>query len=462
MTTVDSVPRPLSPADPLTGPVLVAACRTPIGTAGHGLSGVIVTDLAAPVLAEAHRRVTALGLSVSDVILGNCLGPGGNVARSAALAAGLGIDIPAVTVDRQCGSGLEAVRLAAMAVRAAAADAPGMTPSPAPLVLAGGAESASTAPWRFWPPSPVGSERPGALPTTELVRYQRAPFAPPGFPDPEMGPAADTLAARRGLDRDRQDEYAARSHARALAAAAAGAFVDELVPVGGIVADERPRAITPERLRRLPAAFAPHRTAPCHDAAHHETPAQSANPAQGTVTAGNASGISDGAAIVAVTTEQAAAEAGLPAYRIASSAVVAGDPALPGAGAGPAALMALRRAGVSIAEIGVIEVVEAFASVALAFADDLGIDAERLCREGGAIALGHPWGASGAVALVRALSQLHRDPAAQFGLVACAIGGGQGIAMVVERCEWAMSTPAAEEHGRDAEPGGDQAAEFAA
>jgi acetyl-CoA C-acetyltransferase len=446
------VSRPLAAAEPLSGPVLVAACRTPIGTAGHGLADVTVVDLAAPVLAESNRRVAALDLPVSDVILGNCLGPGGNIARSAALAAGLGVDIPGVTVDRQCGSGLEAVRLAAMAVQAAGTS--GMTPSPAPLILAGGAESASTAPWRFWPPSPSRGAGPGREPgPAELTRYHRAPFAPPGFADPEMGPAADALAARRGIGRARQDEYAARSHARALAAAAAGAFVDELVAVGRLAAAERPRPNPLERLRRLPAAFAAHLPAPAGG--------RPAGPSWGTVTAGNASGISDGAAVVAVTTERAAADAGLPACRVLSSAVVAGDPALPGAGAGPAALLALRQAGVSIAEISVIEVVEAFASVALAFADDLDIDAELLCLEGGAVALGHPWGASGAVALVRAVSQLHRDPAAQFGLVACALGGGQGIAMVIERCEWSTSAPAAQQHERDAEQD-DQASEFAA
>jgi acetyl-CoA C-acetyltransferase len=439
VTTVILVSRPLTAA-PTNGPVLVAACRTPIGTAGHGLAGVSVVDLAAPVLAEAHRRAAALDLPVSDVILGNCLGPGGNIARSAALAAKLGVDVTGVTVDRQCGSGLEAVRLAAMAVRAAAAERPDMTPQQAPLLLAGGAESASTAPWRFWPPDAAGAE-PGEAGPLDLVRYRRAPFAPPGFADPDMGPAADDLAARRVIGRARQDEYAARSHARALAAAAAGAFAEEIVPVGAFAVDERPRPITVDRLGRLPAAFA-------HDVGEP----RSISPH--TVTAGNASGISDGAAVLAVTTEAAAAAAGLAACRIVSSAVVAGDPALPGAGAGPAARSALELAGLGIAEVGVIEVVEAFASVALTFADDLGIDPELLCREGGAIALGHPWGASGAVVLVRALSQLLRDPAARYALVACAVGGGQGIAMVVERCEWSSEEPAA--HGRadvDQEPG---------
>lgn len=378
--------------------MLVAACRTPIGTAGHALADLTVADLAAPVLAELAERVAPLRHPVDEVLLGNCLGPGGNPARSAALAAGLGVGVPAVTVDRQCGSGLEAVRQAAAAV----------TSGQAALVLAGGAESASTAPWRFWPPTRVDDEP---------VRYTRAPFAPPGFPDPEMGAAADDLATARAIDRDRQDAYAVRSHDRTLAAAAAGRFAGEIVAVKGISTDERPRGLTVERLGRLRPAFRP----------------------DGTVTAGNSSGISDGAAAVAVTTRATAAAAGMAALAIRSSAVVAGDPALPGTAVGPAAREALRRAGIGVADLGVIEVTEAFASVALAFADDLGVDERRLCPDGGAIALGHPWGASGAVLLVRLCSRMLAGSTdatgPEFGLAACAIGGGQGIAMVLQRCD---------------------------
>lgn len=381
------VPHP-GPSDP----VLVAACRSPIGTAVHAFADLSVTELAAPVLAELTDRVGPLGLPVDDVILGNCLGPGGNPARSAALAAGLGIRTPAVTVDRQCGSGLEAVRQAAALVASGQAG----------LVLAGGAESASTAPWRYWPP---------ASPDEPPVRYTRAPFAPPGFPDPEMGCAADDLARARGINRERQDAYAARSHRRALAAAAAGRFASEIVAVKGVSTDERPRLLTPERLCRLRPAFRP----------------------DGTVTAGNSSGISDGAAALAVTTVAAARSAGLPGLLIRSQALAAGDPALPGAAAAPAAREASRRAGIGVRELGAVEVTEAFASVALAFADELGMDEQALCPDGGAIALGHPWGASGAVLLVRLFTTMLAEGGPEFGLAACAIGGGQGIAMVVQR-----------------------------
>ena len=385
--------------------MLVAGLRTPIGTAGHGLADVTVTDLAAPVLASLADRVAPLGLGVDEVMLGNCLGPGGNPARSAALAAGLGPGVPAVTIDRQCGSGLEAVRLAAAAV----------TAGQATLVLAGGAESPSTAPWRFWPP-----DRPGGEP----VRYTRAPFAPPGFPDPEMGIAADDLAAARGIGRERQDAYAARSHRRALAAASDHRLDAEIVAVKGVSTDERPRPLSTERLARLRPAFRP----------------------GGTVTAGNSSGISDGAAAVAVTTAAAARSAGLPALAIRSCAVVAGDPALPGAAAGPAARKAVQQAGLRIGDVGAIEVTEAFAAVALAFVDDLGVADETLCPDGGAIALGHPWGASGAVLLVRLVGRMlsvvpgdRGSGGPEFGLAACAIGGGQGIAMVVQRLDYSGS-----------------------
>ncbi|WP_280438406.1 thiolase family protein [Nocardia carnea] len=369
-------------------PVLVAARRTPIGTAGHGFADLTVTDLAAPVLASVAGSLCDAGvdLPIDDVVLGNCLGPGGDPARVAALQAGLGQQVPGVTVDRQCGSGLDAVIQAALRVRSGADR----------LILAGGAESASTAPWRFWPPAT------GADP----VRYTRAPFAPAGFPDPDMGVAADALARLRGISRERQDEYAARSHMLA----AAADFTPEIVPVAGVHRDERIRTgMTPARLARLRPGFGP----------------------DGTATAGNSCGISDGAAVVAVTTAPDAA--GLPALRIVATAVAAGDPALPGLGPVPAIRAVLRRAGRSVSDLGVVEITEAFASVVLAVSDELGLDESRICPDGGAIAMGHPWGASGAVLLVRLASRMLRPDGPELGLAACAIGGGQGVAMLVER-----------------------------
>ncbi|WP_194836845.1 thiolase family protein [Nocardia sp. XZ_19_369] len=369
-------------------PVLVAPRRTPIGNAGHGFAELTTTDLAAPVLREVCSTLRGAGVDaeVDDVVLGNCLGPGGNPARIAALRAGLGVQVPGVTVDRQCGSGLDAVMQAALRVRSGADE----------LILAGGVESASTAPWRFWPP----------VADAEPVRYTRAPFAPQGFPDPDMGVAADDLARVRGISRERQDAYAVRSHSLA----AATDFSAEIVPVGEVRRDERIRAgLTEARLARLRPSFG----------------------AEGTATAGNSCGISDGAAVLAVTSEALAA--GLPALRIVGSAVAGSDPAYPGLGPVPAIRKLLRRTGVDVSELGIIEITEAFATVVLAVSDELGLDESRICPQGGAIAMGHPWGASGAILLVRLASQMLCEGGPALGLAACAIGGGQGIAMLVER-----------------------------
>ncbi len=373
-------------------PVIVAALRTPIGTAGRALSGVTAAELAAPVLRALAEAPGVAGLPVVDVVLGNTMGPGGDVARVAALRAGLPVDVPALTVDRQCGSGLAAVDLAAAMLRGGRRG----------VVLAGGVESASTAPWRFWPPSAGG----------EPERYERAPFAPAEAGDPDMGLAADLLAEEAGIGRARQDAYAARSHARAVATAEAGGFDAELVPVGTVRRDERPRPVTQERLARLRPAFRP----------------------EGTVTAGNSCGVNDGAAAVAMVDAATHRALGVPGLRVLATATAGVDPNRPGLGLVPAARLALAAAGRSVDDVDVVELNEAFAGQVLACCDALGIDPERVCPEGGALALGHPWGASGAVLAVRLFSQLVRAASGRYGLAAIAVGGGQGVAMVVERC----------------------------
>jgi len=380
-------------------PMLLAGRRTAVGTSGHALAGVDVIGLTAPVLAAVAGDVAALQLPIDDVVIGNCLGPGGDIARVSALAAGLGDEVPGVTVDRQCGSGLDAVLQAASRVRARDAE----------LVLAGGAESASTAPWRCWPPSVAGAQ-----PT----RYTRAPFAPPGRPDPDMGEAADALAVKLGISRTEQDRYAARSHRLTHAAATAGHYTAEIVALPELSTDQRPRpGMTAERLARLRPAFGP----------------------DGTATAGNSCGVSDGAAALAVTTQRAARAAGLPCLRILGAAVVAGAPDLPGLAPAPAVRRLLARPGLGVAvrDIDAVEITEAFASVVLAVIDELGIDEDRVCAEGGAIGLGHPWGASGAILLLRLMSRLLRPVGAGtgLGLAACAIGGGQGLAMLLAHPE---------------------------
>ena len=373
-------------------PVIIAALRSPIGTSGRSLAEVDAPNLVAPVLSTLVKSADLAPDAVQDVVLGNCMGPGGNVARVAGLMAGLPSSVPGMTVDRQCGSGLAAIAVAASMVRAE----PG-------TVLAGGVESASTAPWRYWPP--VGEAEP--------VRYERAPFAPDWAGDPEMGLAADLLAEERSVSRARQDEYAARSHALAVAIQASGGFDEELVPVAGVATDDRPRAgLTVSRLARLRPAFRP----------------------DGTVTAGNACGINDGAAAVAVVDQHTHRRLGVPGLRILATATAGVDPNRPGFGIVPATQAALQRAGLEPDDIDVLELNEAFAGQVLACCDALSLSSDRVCVEGGALALGHPWGASGAVLVVRLFTQLVRKDAGRYGLAAIAVGGGQGVAMVVERC----------------------------
>jgi acetyl-CoA C-acetyltransferase len=392
MTTPSPAPRAQA------SPVVVAALRTPIGTAGHGLAELGAADLAAPVLAALSadpvvaEACSDAGEAPVEVLLGNCLGPGGNPARVATLAAGLPVTSPAVTVDRQCASGLAAIALGCSVLR----EHPG-------VVLAGGTESASTAPWRFWPP--VDGQDP--------VRYERAPFAPAEVGDPDMGLAADLLAESHGIGRAAQDAYAARSHERAHAAVTAGLLDAETVPVGDLERDERPRpGLTAERLGRLRPAFR----------------------AGGTVTAGNSCGVSDGAAVVALVDAATHRQLGVPGLRVLASASAGVDPVRPGLGLVPAVRTALARAGLTLDDVDVVELNEAFAGQVLACCAELDLDPTRVCAEGGALALGHPWGASGAVSVVRLFSQLVRGGSGRYGLAAIAAGGGQGVAMVVERC----------------------------
>lgn len=365
-------------------PVLIAARRTPIGTRGRALAGLGVGDLGAAVIRAAltdAAAVTGAPVEVADVLLGNCMGPGGNPGRIAALAAGLGPDVPGGTVDRQCGSGLAAVLDAVAAIRA----------GDERLRVAGGVESPSTAPVRI----------------ADGVAYDRAPFAPAGFPDPDMTRAAEDLAVHDRIARSRQDAHAARSHTRARVALDAGRFDAELVPLAGLGHDDAIGGA--ERLLpRLPALFP-----------------------GGTVTAGTSTRIGDGAAAVVVAPSGTG-----PGLAVRAAAVVGCDPALPGVGAAPGIHSALRSASATVADIDAFEIVEAFAAQSLAVLDRIGVDEDdpRVCADGGALALGHPWGASGAVALVRLFSRLVRAgrPAGTLGVAAASVGGGLGIAAVVE------------------------------
>lgn len=365
-------------------PIIVAARRTPIGTRGRALANLDASDLSAPVLravlSDAESQAKG-SIEVADVLLGNCMGPGGNPARVAALLAGLGEGVPGGTVDRQCGSGLAAVIDAAAAIRAGDRRAR----------IAGGVESASTAPVR----------------SANGIAYDRAPFAPRGFADPDMTRAAEDLAAHDGISRARQDAHAARSHARARAALSSRRFDAELVPLGGLNHDDAIGGA--ERLlTRLPPLFP-----------------------GGSITAGTSTRIGDGAAAVVVAPAGTA-----PGLAVRASAVTGTNPALPGVGAAAAIDAALRTAGMTVAEVAAFEIVEAFAAQSLAVLHRIGVDEDdpRVCADGGALAIGHPWGASGAVSIVRLFSRLMRagQPDGSVGVAAASVGGGLGVAAVVQ------------------------------
>lgn len=392
---------------------VVAARRTPVGKAGGALRRVPLGALAAPVLEAVLKDVGALPDDVDDVILGNTAGPGGNPARFAALTAGFGVQIPGVTIDRQCGSGLEAINTAVRMVQAGAGD----------LYLAGGVESASTAPWKMTRPTSI-------MGTPEV--FARPHFAPPEVGDPDMGVAAENVARAHNISRQRQDQFAYASHRKALAAQAAGRFTGEIVPVtldrrtpgqqnGAAVfqQDECPRADTSlEKLAALKPVFVP----------------------QGTVTAGNSCPINDGAAVVAVVSERKMAELGLSrALRVVDSAVAGVDPNLLGIGPVHAIERLLRRnPEMSLDDVDIIEFTEAFAGQVLACLDTLSITDGKVNVAGGAIALGHPWGASGAILVTRLFAEMVSLPdpnqeAPKQGIATLGMAGGMGIATLLER-----------------------------
>ncbi len=371
-------------------PVIIAARRSAIGRAGGMFASLDVEDLAAPVLRATLADANATPDQIDDVILGNAAGPGGNIARLSALHAGFPTSIPGVTADRQCGSGLEAVMMACHLIMAGA----GTT------YLAGGAESQSRAPLRTLPAS-------GTLPEHS---YTRARFAPDAIGDAEMGAAADTVAERFNISRERQDAFALRSQQRATQARDAGAFGAEIVPIAGHAADECIRdTMTANRLARLRPAFSK----------------------DGTVTVGNACPLNDGAATVLVTTAANARTLGhnkALAYRGGASAGV--DPNI--LGIGPVAStqkLLQRQPNLSLNDLTHLEFNEAFAAQVLASLDALSIPETLPNQDGGAIALGHPFGASGTILVTRLFSQLIRQNAHPNALAMAmiGIGGGQGL-----------------------------------
>jgi acetyl-CoA acyltransferase len=379
--------------------VIVGAVRTPVGRRGGALAGVHPVDLSGHVLRALAERTGFDPADVDDVIWG-CVSQAGeqswNVGRSAVLAAGWPESVPGTTVDRQCGSSQQAVHFAAAVVASGQSD----------LVVAGGVESMTRV--------PMGSSAGTGLPFGEHVRKRYAGvegFAD-GAPVPfNQGVGAEMIAARWGLTRTRLDEYALASHARAAAATDAGAFAGQLAPVDGFGADEGIRRDTSlDALAALKTPFKP----------------------DGVVTAGTSSQISDGAAAIAVTTSDWAAAHGLrPLARVHTAVVVGDDPVVMLAGPIPATARALHRAGLTIADIGAYEVNEAFAPVPLAWLAETGADPARLNPNGGAIALGHPLGASGA-RLMTTLVYHMRDNGIRYGLQTMCEGGGLANATVLE------------------------------
>ncbi|WP_104107932.1 acetyl-CoA C-acetyltransferase [Nocardioides sp. 616] len=396
--------------------VICEPIRTPVGRQGGALAAASAVDLASTVLAELVRRTGLVEGDVDDVILGNCYPSGENpaIGRIAALDAGLGTGVPGLQIDRRCGSGLQAVLYAAGQVAGGAAS----------LVVAGGAESMSQVEHYALLRQGVGN---GGVQL--LDRLDRARQTAGGRRHPVPGgmlETAENLRAHYAIGREEQDEYAARSQQRAVAAQEAGLFDDELVPVtlpGSrgtpdriVDTDEHPRAdTTAESLGRLKALR------------------RGIDPAS-TVTAGNASGQNDGAAMCVVTTRAEAERRGLrPLLALRSWAVAGVGPEIMGIGPVPATTAALERAGLTLADIDLIEVNEAFASQVLACLREWKIDAEdeRLNPLGSGISLGHPVGATGARILATMAREAQRRES-RYVLESMCIGGGQGLAAIFE------------------------------
>ena len=394
--------------------VIVDAVRTPMGRYGGALAGVRPDDLAAHVIRAAVERTAIDPAEVEDVYFGAANQAGEDnrdVARMASLLAGLPVSVPGVTVNRLCASGLEAANQASRAIRLGEGD----------LYVAGGVESMSRAPWVVPKPErglPRGAQ---TMHDTALGWRLVNPRMAELYSTESMGETAENVAERYGVTREEQDEYALRSHRRAVAAAEDGRFADEIVPVDApsvdgrseakVERDEGPRADTSlEALGRLRPAFRE----------------------DGTVTAGNSSTLNDGAACLILASEERAAALGArPLARIVAIGVAGVDPAYMGIGPVEAIPRALRAAGLAIEDVDLIEINEAFAAQVIACVRELAIDEEKLNVNGGAIALGHPLGCSGARLLTTLAWELRRR-GGRYGIAALCVGVGQGVATVIE------------------------------
>ena len=389
----------------MTNIVIVAARRTPIGSYLGSFAGVSAVDLGVTAAGAALAALPeALRADIADVIVGNVLqaGQGMNPARQIAVRAGLPEHVPGVTVNRVCGSGMQAVIMAAQGLRSGDGQ----------LYLAGGTESMSNAAYLL--PGARQGYRMGHQSAQDSMILDGLTDAFGGY---HMGLTAENVAARWNVTREDQDAFALASQQKAAAATSAGVFAAEIAPVTVkgrkgdtvVVTDEHPRPTTAESLAKLKPAFQP----------------------GGTVTAGNASGLNDGAAMLLVTTKDYAAAHGLPVLaELLSYASIGVDPAIMGIGPARAVPLALAKAGLSVADIDLFELNEAFAAQSLAVVRDLKADPERVNISGGAVALGHPIGASGARVLTTLIHGLRRE-GKTHGVASLCIGGGMGTAVVV-------------------------------
>ncbi len=389
--------------------VIVSAVRTAIGNFQGSLAGISAPKLGAVVLEAALSRAGVDKSLVGEVILGNVLqaGLGQNPARQAAIQAGFGHEVPAMTINKVCGSGLKAVHLATQSILAGDSD----------IILAGGMENMSQAPYLL-----EGARSGYRMGDSKVVDSMIRDGLWCAFNDYHMGITAENLCEHYGLTREEQDEFSAWSQEKAQRAIAEGRFKDEIVPVAIpqkkgdpllFEVDEFPRAgVTVEALGKLRPAFKK----------------------DGSVTAGNASGINDGAAALLIMSREKADELGLkPLARIVANASAGVDPKIMGIGPVPATKRVLEKASLTLDDMDLIEANEAFAAQSLAVGKDLGVNRDKLNVNGGAIALGHPIGASGARILVTLVHELQKRDEARYGLATLCIGGGQGVATIIEK-----------------------------
>jgi acetyl-CoA C-acetyltransferase len=383
--------------------VIVSAVRTAIARQGGALATVPAHIFGAEVIKEAMRRANIGPEMVDDVIMGNVLSGGGNIARLTALQTGLSLELTGLTVDRQCGSGINAVNLAAQAIRAGDGD----------VYIAGGVESMSRAPYLMDRPEKPYSSTPPS--------FRKSQLSPKEIGDPPMGITAENLVKKYGISREEQDEFALRSQQKMARAMQEERFKEQIVPITVPVkkgdpiifdTDEHPRPqTTMEALSKLPPAFLE----------------------GGTVTAGNSSGLNDGASALVIMSREKAEELGLTPLAVIRAYAVAGvDPNIMGIGPVPATRKVLKKAGLTLDDMDLIEINEAFAAQVIACDRELNMNPEKVNINGGAIAHGHPLGATGAILITKAVYELHRS-GGRYALITACIGGGQGIATIIER-----------------------------